>query len=127
MLIAEEPALRAIALAKYDVSDRLETCAAPRFEERVDLRPSVEHDCDAVLLEYAVRFLHRGLEPALIDIVLNRPSTAVTVVHEIGRISEDEIYAIRGHLTHHFDAVAMKDLVGEVTLLSGYYGRGCHL
>src|SRR5260370_20495236 len=114
MLIAEEPALRAIALAKYDVSDRLETCAAPRFEERIDLRPSVEHDCDAVLLEYAVRFLHRGLEPALIDIVLNRASTAVAIVHQIRWIGEDEIDTVGRHLTHHLNAVTMKDQVGEI-------------
>jgi hypothetical protein len=127
MLIAEEPALRAIALAKNDVSDGLKTCIAPCFEERIDLGLSVEHDGDAILLEYAVRLGHRRFKPALVDVVLNRASTSVAIVHEIGQIGKDEIDAVRGHLTHHFDAVAMKDLVGEVVLLCGCYVRGCHL
>jgi hypothetical protein len=102
MLIAEEPALRAIALAKNDVSDGLKTCIAPCFEERIDLGLSVEHDGDAILLEYAVRLGHRRFKPALVDVVLNRASTSVAIV-------------------------AMKDLVGEVVLLCGCYVRGCHL
>ena len=36
MLIAKEPALRAIGLAKHDVSDRLKTRLFPRLEERID-------------------------------------------------------------------------------------------
>jgi hypothetical protein len=51
MLILEEPALRAIALAKHDVSDRLKTRTTPRFEERIDLRPSVKHNRNAVLFQ----------------------------------------------------------------------------
>src|ERR1700730_3782876 len=52
-----------IALAKNDVSDRLKTRAAPRFEERIDLGPSVEHDGYTVLLKHSIRFRHRRLEP----------------------------------------------------------------
>src|SRR6202789_1767793 len=127
MLIAEEPGLRAVALAKHDVSDRLKTRATPCFEERIDLGPSVEHHGDAVLLEHAIRFGHRRLKPAFVGIVLNRAPCAVAIVHQIGWIGEDEIYAVSGHLPRHFDAVSMKDLVGEAILPCGCYARGCHL
>ena len=113
MLIAEEPDLGAIGLAKHDVSDRLETCAAPCVKEGIDLRPSVEHHCYPVLLQYSVRFCHRRLEPALINIVLNRAAGAVAIVREVWRIGEDEIDAVRGYLPHHVDAVAMKNPLGE--------------
>src|ERR1700744_1468664 len=126
MLIAEEPALRAIALAKHDVSDRLKTRAAPGFKERIDLRPSVEHNGHAILLQYPIRFCHCGLEPDLIDIVLNHASTAVAIVHQIRRIGEDEIDGVSRHLLHDIDAVAVKDLVGESALLCRY-GGDCHL
>jgi len=55
------------------------------------------------------------------SIVLNGASIAVAVVHQIRRIGEDEIDAIRRHLAHHFDAVAVKDLVGEAALLCDCY------
>jgi len=121
MLIAEEPALRTITLSKHNVSDRLKPCAAPRLEERIDLRPSVEHHGYAILLQYPIRFCHRRLQPGVIGIVLNRAPIAVAVVHQIRWIGEDEIYAARGHLMHHFDAIAVKDLVGEAALLCGCY------
>src|ERR1700677_290025 len=127
MLIAEKPALRAIALAKHDVSDRLETRAAPCVEEGIDLCPSVEHDRYPVLLEYTIRFCHRWFEPGVIGIVLNRAPCAVPIVHQVRWIGEDEIDAVVRHLSHDFDAVAMKDLVSEVALLCGCCGRGCHL
>ncbi len=117
MLIAEEPALRAIALAKDDVTDWLKTCAALCFEERVHPGPAVEHDSDSVLLQHAIGFQHRRLEPVVIGIILNRASTAIAVVYEIGRIGEDESDAVCGHMVHDFDAVPMKDLVGEAALL----------
>ena len=34
---------------------------------------------------------------------------------------------VRRDLSHHIDAVAVKDLVGEGALLCGCCGRGCHL
>jgi hypothetical protein len=51
MLILQKPALRAVRLAKDNMTYRLKTCAAPRFEECIDLRPPLEHDSDAVLLQ----------------------------------------------------------------------------
>jgi hypothetical protein len=42
MLIAKEPALRTVALAKDYVPDRLKSCAASRFEECIDLCPPVK-------------------------------------------------------------------------------------
>jgi len=92
MLIPKEPALRAITLTKHDVSDRLKTRVAPRFEECIDLRPSVEAEHQAVLLEDAKCFRHRWLQPVCIDVVLNGAPLTVVVVHEIRRIFE---YAMR--------------------------------
>jgi hypothetical protein len=47
------------------------------------------------------------LEPALVDIVVNGASSEVTVIHEVWRIGEDEIDAVRWHLLHDLDAVAV--------------------
>jgi hypothetical protein len=75
----EEPRLRAIGLAKHDVSDRPETRIFPCVEESIDLRPAVEHDRYPVLPQHSVRFPHRGFEPVRLRIVLNGASAAVEV------------------------------------------------
>src|ERR1700733_5514479 len=80
MLVAEEPALRAIGLTEHQVSHRLETRALPCVEESIDLRPAVEHDRYAVLLQNPVCFPHRGPEPIGVRIVLNGASVTVAVV-----------------------------------------------
>jgi len=61
------------------------------------LRPAVEHDGHAILLQHAIGFFHRRLEPGVIGIVLNGTSITVAVIHQIRRIGQDEIDAIRGH------------------------------
>jgi len=96
MAIAEEAALRAIGLAKYDVSDRLKTRLLPRLKESIDLRPAVEYDRYAILLQYAVRFFHSRLEPVGFRVVLDGAAIAVAVVHQIRRIGQNEIDAIAG-------------------------------
>ena len=115
MLIAEEPALRAITFTKHDVSDRLETPAAPCLEERIDLRPSVEHHGYPVLLQYAIRFCHRRLQPGAIGIILDRAPCAVAVVHEIWRIGEDEIDAVRGPVSGRWKSMGQRS---EIRLAS---------
>lgn len=116
MPIAEEPALRAICLAENDVSDRLKTRLFPCLEESIDLRPAVEHDGYAILLQYPVCFVHSGLEPVGFRVVLDSASIAVTVVHQIRGVGEDEIDAVCSHLTHDLDAVALRDAVDEPIL-----------
>jgi len=113
VLIAEEPRLRAVRLAKYDVSHRLKTRFFPGCEELIHFRPAVEHDGYTVHLEHPVRFPHRGSEPVGVRIVLDRAAIAVAVVHQVRRVGEDEVDAVGRHLVHRLDAVAMKDLVGE--------------
>jgi hypothetical protein len=115
--IAEKPRLRAIRLAKHDVSDRLKARVFPCVEEYINLRPGVEHDGYAVHLEYPVRFPHRGLQPVGLRIVLDGASIAVAVIHQIRRVGEDEVCAVRRHLAHHLDAVAVKDRVDGKFLL----------
>jgi len=119
MLIAKEARLRCVGLAKHQVSDRLETRAAPRFKERIDPGPTVEHDGHAILFKHPICFRHRRLEPVCIFIVLNGASIAVAIVHQIRRIGEDEIDTCLWHLTHDFDAISMRDGVDELARLNG--------
>jgi hypothetical protein len=107
MLIAEKPALRTVGLAEHDVSDRLKIRFFPRREEGIDLRPAIEHNGHAIHLEYPVRFTHRGLEPVGVDVVLDAATAAVSVIHQIRRIGEDEIDAVCRHLAHDLDAIAL--------------------
>src|ERR1700722_17452206 len=69
-----------------------------------------------ILLEDAIRFPHGWLEPVCLRIILNTASAAVVVVHQIWRIGEDEIDAVRRHLPHDVNAVALHDGIDELFL-----------
>ncbi len=71
------------------------------------------------MLEYAVRFPHSRLEPVCLRVVLHGASVAVAVVHQVRRACEDEIDAVRRHLAHLLDTVAVKDCVDWKLLLNG--------
>src|SRR6185437_15747244 len=116
MLILNQSALRSIIFAKHDVSDRMKTRIFPRCEESIDFAPAVEHHGHSILLEHTVGFFHCRFEPAIIVVVLNAASCAITIIHQVWRIAEDEIYRVRWHLPHHLDAVAVKNGVDVVAL-----------
>jgi hypothetical protein len=69
------------------------------------------------LLEDAIGFPHRGFEPRGICIILDSAVRAVTVVHQVRWIGENEIGTLVSHLTHNLDAIAVNDLVREAAVL----------
>jgi hypothetical protein len=103
-----------------------ETCIFPRSKECINPGPAVEHDDDAILLQYPVGFAHGRLEPVGIGVVLYRAAIPVTAIHQIRRISDDEIDAVRRHLAHLLDAVAIEDGVDGKLLLDRIRVHGSH-
>src|SRR5271170_3804871 len=92
---------------------RLKARARPCLEELIYFRPAVEHDGDAILLKDSISLRHRGFEPVCIRIVLNGASIAVTEIHQVWRIGENEVDRVSWHLAHDLDAVAANDAVDE--------------
>lgn len=125
MVIAEKATLRAIGLAEDDVPDRLKTRALPCCEELVYLRPAVEAEHQAVLPENSIGLRHRGLQPVAVHVVLNSAAIAISVVHQIRWVSQNEIEAVGSHLLHRLDAVGVEDLVAADLVCLDCEGHRC--
>jgi len=108
------------------VTYRTKPCIFPRSKERINLGSAVEHDGDAILLQYPVGFTHGRPEPVGIGVVRYRAAIPVTVIYQIRRISEDEVDAVRRHLSHLVDAVAIEDCVDGKLMLDDIRVHGSH-
>ena len=63
MLISEKSRLRAVLLAKHQVSDDTESCLTPCPEELICVCPAVERDHETTFAQNSIRFRESGLEP----------------------------------------------------------------
>jgi hypothetical protein len=100
VLIAEKACLGGIGLPKDEVAYWTKARILPRSEERIDLGPTVEHDSDSILLQYPVGFAHGRPEPVGIGVVLYRAAVPVSVIYQIGWISEDKVDTVCRHVAH---------------------------
>ena len=88
--------------------------------KRSILVPAVEADAEGFVFQDAVHFREGRLEPAVVVVVGNAAAGAVAVVHEIGRIGQDEIDALGGESAHEADAIAEHDGVDGVEAEAGH-------
>ena len=111
MLAAQIARCRGIALAEHDMSDKAKARVAPCGDELVGLRPAIEADAEGIGFQDAKHAVRGGLQPFVAIVVGNALAVARAVVHQIGRIGEDEIHAVIGDVFHQHHAIAMKDCV----------------
>jgi len=100
-----------ISLDERQVAGQPEPCRAPRGDELVGLRPTVEAHAEGVAAQHAKDFRERRLEPRAIAIIGYRAPIARTVMRQIRRIGQHEINARTAEAPHHFDAIALRDCV----------------
>src|ERR1700733_8186423 len=83
-----------------------EACRAPSGQEEVRPVPAVEADAEGLVFQDAVHFSESGFEPEIIVIVPDVATGTVAIVHEIGRVGQDEINAPGRKSGHEPDAIA---------------------
>lgn len=71
--------------------------------------PAIEADAQGVGLQHPIHAIGGRLQPVIAIVVGDALPTAGSVVHQIGRIGEDEIHAVGGQCVHQCHAIAMKD------------------
>jgi hypothetical protein len=106
VLISHESFRRRVALGEREVRHRPKAGARPGCEELVDLRPAIEADAKSVVFEHSVHLPIRRHQPLAVVIVHHGTPAPVAVVHEVGRVRQDQIHASAGKAAHHVDAVA---------------------
>src|ERR1017187_9832750 len=112
MPVAEETRGRAVAFAEDDVADNREACGFPSVHEQVDLVRAVERNAQAVGPQHAVHLAEGRFKPrAVVAVIRPAAAGAVAVVHQVRRISKDEIDARPRKAAHDLDAVAVDDAV----------------
>lgn len=83
-----------------------ETGHAPGGKKLVGLGPAVKADAEVIPTQDSERFDKGRLEPAVIDVVLDRATVTGAVVNQVRRIGQDEVHAPGGHAAHQFDTIA---------------------
>ena len=79
-------------------------------------RSTHKHHCDPILLEKSVGFSHCRYQTIAIRVIRNSAACTIPVVHQVWRIYEYEIDAVRGHLEHDLNAVPMRNGVDDPVL-----------
>lgn len=85
----------------------------PCRHEQVNPVPGIEGHGKTTVFQNTVYLVKRGPKPCDIVVIAHRPPVPAPVVHQMGRVAEDEIHALAWHPPHEGYTVALKDYITE--------------
>src|SRR5882724_11336956 len=96
------------------MSNDAESSEAVRFDEFIDLWPSIEVHRETVVFEDPIHRRKGGFQPAVVVVVQNTATVARLMSRDVWRIGEDEIDACGWESRKCLDAIAVYESVGAL-------------
>jgi hypothetical protein len=99
---------RGVLFGEDDMAGDVEAGLAPRSHEQVHLVPGIKADAKLPVFEKPVHLRESGFKPGVIVVVHHAAPAAVVVIHQIGRVGQNEIDSGR----HNFLKIDTSELIG---------------
>ena len=95
-------------LGKYEMPYNAKSCFFEGSDKRVCMVPAVKANRKTAVAQDAIHLVKGGLHPVASGVACDAAPRAVTVIHQIRRISDNQIYAVGCNGLHERDAIPVK-------------------